>query len=53
VQMSVDNVKYKLSSHCGTSPENMVLQLRDERGSPLAILADNKRPLGYYSPYSG
>ena len=52
VQMSVDAVKVKLTSHCGTSPSAMVLQLKDQRGSLLATL-DAQQKLGYYSPQDG
>ena len=50
--MTVDAVKTKLTSHVGTSPSAMVLQLKDERGSIMATLSA-QRKLGYYSPHDG
>lgn len=47
-QMSIDTVKNKLSSHTGTSPSAMILQLKDEQGRLVATLADPCKPLGYY-----
>lgn len=52
MQMTVDAVKTKLTSHCGTSPSAMILQLKDERGSVMATLSA-ERKLGYYSPHDG
>lgn len=49
-QMTVDAVKSKLTTHCGTSPSAMVLQLKDQRGSFVATLDHADRKLGYYSP---
>lgn len=48
-QMSVAAVKSKLSTHCGTSAEDMSLTLRDASGAVLAQLSDHHL-LGYYSP---
>ena len=53
MQMTVDAVKYKLSTHCGTPATDMLLQLRDNSGSLIAILADSYRKLGFYSPRDG
>ena len=50
--MTVDAVKTKLTSHVGTSPSAMILQLKDERGSVMATLSPNRK-LGYYSPHDG
>jgi hypothetical protein len=47
--MTVDALKSKLTSHCGTSPSAMMLQLKDEQGCVVATL-DPGRKLGYYSP---
>lgn len=51
-QTTVDALKTKLMTHCGTSPSAMQLQLKDERGKLLANL-DPGRPLGFYSPHDG
>jgi hypothetical protein len=53
VQMTIGAVKVKLSSHCGTSPQDMSLMLKDEGGQPVAELTDDTCMLGYYSPYDG
>ena len=50
--MTVDAVKTKLTSHVGTSPSAMILQLKDERGSVMATLSPDRK-LGYYSPHDG
>ncbi len=51
--MSIDTVKNKLSSHTGTSPSAMILQLKDERGKIMATLSDPCKPLGFYGAYDG
>ena len=51
--MTIDAVKMKLSSHCGTPGPDMLLQLRDNNGTLVAILADAHRKLGFYSPRDG
>lgn len=51
--MSIDTVKKKLSSHTGSSPSAMVLQLKDDKGKLMATLTDPYKPLGFYSPYDG
>lgn len=53
LQMSISALKIKISTHCGTSPEDMQLSLRDERGKILVRLQEDQRLLGYYSPYDG
>ena len=53
MQMSVSAVKAKLSTHCGTSAQDMAVKLKDESGKVFAVLSDNSRKLGYYSPYDG
>ena len=53
VQMTVDAVKYKLSSHCGTPATDMLLQLRNNNGTLISILTDSQRKLGFYSPQDG
>ena len=53
VQMTVDAVKYKLSSHCGTPATDMLLQLRNSNGSLISVLTDSHRKLGFYSPQDG
>jgi tubulin-folding cofactor B len=52
-QMTIDSVKRKLCFHTGTSPSAMELHLRDDRGAPVAALADGARKLGFYSPRDG
>lgn len=52
-QMTIDTVKNKLSSHTGSSPLAMVLQLKDDKGNLMATLTDPYKPLGFYSPYDG
>ncbi|CAN8259869.1 unnamed protein product [Cochlearia groenlandica] len=52
-QMSVEAVKEKLWKKCGTSVTNMALELYDESGSKVAILSDDARPLGFFSPFDG
>ena len=51
--MTVLHVKEKLQSHVGSSVGAMRLQLKDERGTPVAVLDDDSRKLGYYSPRDG
>jgi tubulin-folding cofactor B len=51
--MTVLRVKEKLQSHVGSSVGSMRLQMRDERGAPLAALDDDAKPLGFYSPRDG
>jgi tubulin-specific chaperone B len=54
LQMTVASVKNKLCFHCGTSPSAMLLQLKDEAGhSVLAVLGEDRRQLGFYSPRDG
>mmetsp|Transcript_14739 Transcript_14739/g.44518 ORF Transcript_14739/g.44518 Transcript_14739/m.44518 type:complete len:279 (+) Transcript_14739:360-1196(+) len=50
--ITVEALKIKLTSHCGTAANSMELQLKDERGRLLATL-DDGRMLGYYSPHDG
>ena len=51
-QITVEALKIKLTSHCGTTANSMELQLKDESGRVLATL-DDGRMLGYYSPQDG
>lgn len=51
--MTIGSIKQKISTHCGTTPASMILDLRNENGKPLARLAEDHRAFGYYSPYSG
>lgn len=51
--MSVEAVKEKLWKKCGTSVNSMALELYDDTGSKVAILSDNTRPLGFFSPFDG
>lgn len=52
-QMTAAAIKAKVHSHTGTSPDSMVLQLNDESGRLVAVLDDNSRKLGFYSPRNG
>ena len=52
MQTTVEALKLKFTSHCGTTADSMELQLKDERGRLMATL-DNGRMLGYYSPQDG
>ena len=51
--MTIDAVKHKLKAHCGTSPQDMVLKLRDDSGRPVAEMVEDHRLLGFYSPEDG
>jgi len=53
LQLTVEAVKLKLQTHCGTSPSSMVLEMKDHRGEKLATLAPDSRKLGYFSPLDG
>lgn len=50
--MSIEAVKIKLITHCGTSAASMQLQLKDQRGAVVAHMQDGHK-LGYYSPCDG
>nr|BAD44467.1 tubulin folding cofactor B [Arabidopsis thaliana] len=52
-QMSVEAVKGKLWKKCGTSVNSMALELYDDSGSKVAVLSDDSRPLGFFSPFDG
>ena len=51
--MTVAAIKAKVNTHTGTSPDTMVLQLRDEGGRLVAALDDDARMQGFYSPRNG
>lgn len=51
--MTVESVKRKLTTMCGTALESMQLELRDERGMTVAALTDDSKKLGFYSPHCG
>ena len=51
--MTIESVKVKLSFHCGTSPGAMLLQLLDESGTAVAMMNDDCKKLGFYSPHNG
>lgn len=53
MQTTVDGLKSKLTTHVGSSPSAMLLELRDHKGNTLAKLNDPSRKLGYYSPEDG
>ncbi|ESQ49047.1 hypothetical protein EUTSA_v10021412mg [Eutrema salsugineum] len=52
-QMNVEAVKEKLWKKCGTSVTAMALELYDDCGSKVAVLSDDTRPLGFFSPFDG
>lgn len=52
-QMTVETVKDKLWKKCGTSVESLCLELYDDTSAKVSDLADNARPLGFYSPQDG
>lgn len=51
--MTIDAVKQKINNMTGTSVLNMMLHLKDESGRPVAVLSDDNKKLGYYSPCDG
>jgi tubulin-specific chaperone B len=53
MQTTVDGLKGKLTTHVGSSPSAMMLELRDRKGITVAKLTDPSRKLGYYSPEDG
>ncbi|GAB5037626.1 tubulin folding cofactor b, partial [Nannochloropsis oceanica] len=51
---SIDGVKEKLYTHCGTKPQHQRLFLkRDSGDSTMLPLSDDSKKLGYYSVESG
>ena len=52
-QTTVERVKERLRSHTGTAVDSMRLELFDQNNGKLAVLSDEWRPLGYYSPTDG
>ncbi|GFP84609.1 tubulin-folding cofactor b [Phtheirospermum japonicum] len=52
-QLTIEAVKEKLWRKCGTSVDSMCLELYDDTGAKVSDLADNLRPLGFYSPQDG
>ncbi|KAG8368432.1 hypothetical protein BUALT_Bualt15G0044800 [Buddleja alternifolia] len=53
LQMTVEAVKEKLWTKCGTSVDSMSLELYDDSGDKVSDLGDNTRSLGFYSPQDG
>eukprot|EP00002_Diphylleia_rotans_P003017 TRINITY_DN12009_c0_g1_i2.p1 TRINITY_DN12009_c0_g1~~TRINITY_DN12009_c0_g1_i2.p1 ORF type:complete len:256 (-),score=59.18 TRINITY_DN12009_c0_g1_i2:299-1066(-) len=51
--MTVADVKDRLHSKTGTSPDFQDVYLVDNNGRTVAHLNESHRPLGYYSPISG
>ena len=51
--MTVEAVKAKLSTHCGTPAADMRLHLRTPHGGRAALLSEDHRMLGFYSPQDG
>jgi len=50
---TIERVKERLQSHCGTSPSMMQLQLKDYTGKLVYEMNDDSKKLGYYSPEDG
>ncbi|XP_065874178.1 cation/H(+) antiporter 15-like isoform X2 [Euphorbia lathyris] len=53
LQSTMESVKEKLWRKCGTSVNCMSLELYDDNKSKICDLADDSRPLGFYSPLDG
>jgi Ubiquitin-like domain len=53
IQMTVEAVKRKIGTMTGSSSSSVSLQLRDGSGQLAALLDDDARMLGYYSPQDG
>lgn len=51
--MSIETVKVKLSFHTGTNASAMLLHLLDDSGNVIAMLNEDHRKLGFYSPHNG
>lgn len=51
--MTVEAVKRKIGTMTGSSSSSVSLQLRDGSGQLAALLDDDARMLGYYSPQDG
>ena len=52
-QITIERLKERLQSHCGTSPSAMFLQLKDHSNQIVAYLDDLQKKLGFYSPDDG
>ncbi|KAH7293267.1 hypothetical protein KP509_28G018600 [Ceratopteris richardii] len=50
---SIEAVKSRLSQNTGTAVGSMVLQLFDEGDQKICDMADDTKPLGFYSPMDG
>lgn len=50
---SIEAVKERLSLNSGTAVGGMLLQLFDESDQKICDMADDSRPLGFYSPMDG
>lgn len=50
---TIENLKDKCRLHSGTACGDMVLQLQDHSGRPVAQLDDDSKMIGYYSPLDG
>ncbi|CAL8462895.1 g2429 [Coccomyxa elongata] len=53
LHMTVEAVKIKLSTHCGTTTSDMILQMKDSSGKLVAVLTEPHRKLGFFSPEDG
>lgn len=51
--LTVGKVKDKIYMTTGTAPDFQALTLQDSAGTPLAILDDDSKQLGFYSPADG
>eukprot|EP00983_Pelagomonas_calceolata_P091957 1157613-Pelagomonas_calceolata.AAC.6 len=52
-QMTIEQLKVKLSFHVGTNASAQVLQLKDDSGRVIAPFMEDHHKLGYYSPHDG
>jgi hypothetical protein len=53
LQMTIQRVKERVQSNCGTSPSAMTLQLKDWHNQLVCTMDDNSKMLGYFSPEDG
>eukprot|EP00300_Choanocystis_sp_HF-7_P022770 c22267_g1_i1.p2 GENE.c22267_g1_i1~~c22267_g1_i1.p2 ORF type:complete len:291 (+),score=79.24 c22267_g1_i1:56-874(+) len=53
LETTVFELKEIVHLHVGTSPDYMVLSLRDERGQPVGKLLEDSLKLGFFSPQNG
>eukprot|EP00271_Cylindrocystis_brebissonii_P002278 TRINITY_DN12778_c0_g1_i1.p1 TRINITY_DN12778_c0_g1~~TRINITY_DN12778_c0_g1_i1.p1 ORF type:complete len:275 (+),score=40.98 TRINITY_DN12778_c0_g1_i1:213-1037(+) len=53
LHMTVERVKERIRTHTGTGVQSMTLELYDSCNRLVAVLGDESRPLGFYSPTDG